>query len=74
MTHFSFKRFALFAYSGALLWVFFFLAVGRLLGRNWQTVTTYFIEYSWATILTGIIAIIVFIIYIVKRRQKRTFK
>lgn len=42
----SFARFALFAYSGALVWVLLFIALGNRLGYNWLTLHQYFISYK----------------------------
>ncbi|WP_462413105.1 DedA family protein [Neobacillus sp. Marseille-QA0830] len=43
---YSYKKFALFAYSGAISWCFTFITAGRLLGENWIHVTGYLSKYS----------------------------
>lgn len=42
----SFARFALYAYSGALVWVLLFIALGNRLGYNWIIMHQYFITYK----------------------------
>lgn len=47
ITKYSFKRFMVFAYAGALFWVFTFIAIGRRLGENWSLISTFFHQYMW---------------------------
>ncbi|TQS70994.1 DedA family protein [Ornithinibacillus gellani] len=47
ITKYSFKRFMIFAYVGALFWVFTFIAIGRRLGENWGLISTFFHQYIW---------------------------
>src|SRR5699024_4259749 len=63
ITHLSFNRFALFAYSGALVWVSVFLTIGHRLGKNWRMILTYFYEYIWLVPLFLGVSAIAFVIY-----------
>lgn len=38
MSRLSYRRFALFAYSGAFIWAFFFVMLGRQLGERWESI------------------------------------
>ncbi|MFK2827083.1 DedA family protein [Bacillus sp. B190/17] len=52
----SYKRFALFAYSGAAFWGFTFITLGRELGKKWHTVEFYFDQSSVYLIVCIILA------------------
>ncbi|WP_251551519.1 DedA family protein [Neobacillus muris] len=43
---YSYKKFALFSYSGAISWCFIFITTGRVLGENWTHVAGYLSKYS----------------------------
>jgi len=68
INNYSYKKFALFAYLGALLWCFTFITLGRLLGGNWVYVGTYFSRYSIYIIALFLIGL--FILYTYKRKRK----
>lgn len=70
ITKFTYKRFALFAYSGAVVWVLTFLAIGNRLGSNWGVLSRYITKYIWVIILFLIIALAVFSFYLIKRRNR----
>ena len=56
-------QFGLFAYSGAILWVSTFLALGYFLGERWQTVEQNIHQYLlWATI-AGVIALGIYFLW-----------
>lgn len=46
INNFSFKRFATFAYAGAILWGFTFITLGTVLGFEWDKVGIYLLRYS----------------------------
>lgn len=48
------RQFALFAYSGGLLWVAAFLSLGYFLGERWQTVERDFHHYAVIVTLIGV--------------------
>ncbi|WP_042347666.1 DedA family protein [Bacillus massiliigorillae] len=55
----SYRKFALFAYPGAIVWGFTFITLGRELGRNWSLVQVYMTHYS------GYLVALLFIILII---------
>ncbi|TWI52956.1 DedA family protein [Halalkalibacter nanhaiisediminis] len=66
-----YKRFALYAYSGALLWGFTFITLGKKLGDHWVEVEHYFAIYSVYLILFVIIIVIVGYLYWIKNESKQ---
>ncbi|MDQ0196682.1 DedA family protein [Paenibacillus wynnii] len=63
-----FRKFALYAYSGALFWVLLFLGLGRIFGPQWEGVFHLFELYDiW--ILAGIAVVALFIILYRFRRS-----
>ena len=69
MTSLSFREFALFAYSGAFVWVTTFLSVGYFFGNYWFAIFKD-LEINIDDIVTVIILIvIVYLIYLVKKRK-----
>ncbi|MBY0124079.1 DedA family protein [Bacillus sp. S/N-304-OC-R1] len=66
---YSFKKFALFAYSGAIIWGFFFITLGRILGKNWHMVEHYVSKFSMVLIPIILLGLIV-TFYIVWKRKK----
>ena len=65
---YSFKRFAIFAYAGAILWVTTFITLGHVLGHHWKRIEYYFSHFVW---IFWAIALVVamFIWFIIKRRK-----
>lgn len=43
---YSYRKFALFAYLGAIIWCFTFITLGRVLGENWVMVEAYLSKYG----------------------------
>ncbi|WP_019241641.1 DedA family protein [Bacillus sp. AP8] len=68
---YSFKRFSLFAFSGAIVWVSTFIILGNVLGSKWMLVEFY-VKQLWMVFLPLLIvlAICVIVIY----RKKITLK
>ncbi|CAH2715858.1 hypothetical protein BACCIP111895_03042 [Neobacillus rhizosphaerae] len=65
---YSFRRFALFAYSGAVTWCFTFITLGRVLGGNWMIVGTYLSKYSMYFIFIFLIGCLIFYTHWRKKR------
>ena len=62
-------QFALFAYSGGLLWVTSFLALGYFLGERWEAVEKNIHHYLvWFTV-AGAIALVGYLVWRKKRRK-----
>lgn len=65
ITRISFRTYALFAYSGAFLWVFVFITLGKILGPQWEQFHTSIKKYL---IIGSIVAfIIVMTVYLYKK-------
>ncbi|WP_284140781.1 MULTISPECIES: DedA family protein [unclassified Virgibacillus] len=60
ISRYSFKRFALFGYMGAFLWVMLFLALGNGLGANWDIITSFMHKYMWGFIFFLMISLFIF--------------
>jgi membrane protein DedA with SNARE-associated domain len=45
INNFSFKKFAIYAYAGAVFWSFTFITLGRELGKEWSKVEFYMLKY-----------------------------
>lgn len=65
---YSYKKFALFAYTGAFTWCFTFITLGRTLGENWDSVGEYIGRYSVYLILALILGVVIFYTYWRRRR------
>lgn len=63
-------QFAVFAYSGAVLWVSTFMALGYFLGERWEAVEANIHHYLvWITV-AGAIALVLFLVWRKRRRAK----
>lgn len=65
-----FRKFALYAYTGALFWVLLFLGIGRVFGPQWMGIFHLFELYSKWIISGGAVIVAVIVIY---RYRKRIF-
>lgn len=69
MTRISYKKFAISAYTGALIWTFTFISLGKVLGANWEKYHSLMTKYL--VIVSLIISAIIVIIYVYRNyRQK----
>ncbi|WP_017727898.1 DedA family protein [Halalkalibacterium ligniniphilum] len=67
-----YKKFAIYAYSGAIFWGFTFITLGKKLGDHWMKVQYYMSYYSVYFILFVIITFIVGYLYWIKKDSKET--
>ncbi|MEH7107890.1 MULTISPECIES: DedA family protein [Bacillaceae] len=65
---YSYKKFFLYAYSGAFTWCFTFITVGKTLGENWRFVEFYLSRYSIYLFLLLLIGSYITYVYWKKRR------
>ncbi|MRN55575.1 DedA family protein [Paenibacillus monticola] len=65
-----FRKFALYAYSGALFWVLLFLGIGRIFGPQWMGIFHLFELYSKWIISGGVVIVAMIVMY---RYRKRLF-
>lgn len=67
---FSFKKFALFAYSGAFVWCFTFITLGRVLGERWRYVAFYIMKNKMFIIPAAVLVLgVVLFVYWKKRKS-----
>ena len=69
---FPFRKFVVYAYSGALLWSFTFITLGRELGEKWDLVEVYISKYSIYFIMLFFVLAIVFYLFWKRRNQLRS--
>ncbi|NHM30703.1 DedA family protein [Bacillus sp. C11] len=67
---YSFKKFVIYAYTGALLWSFTFITLGRKLGQDWHHVAAYVSHYSGYLILLLLFSLAIFYYFWKKRGRK----
>lgn len=60
INEYSFRRFAFYAYTGALIWISTFIILGRMLGKEWHRVHEYMAKSS--VLLIGAIVIVGFLV------------
>ncbi|BBH20381.1 hypothetical protein Back11_17260 [Paenibacillus baekrokdamisoli] len=69
VTRMPFRRYAIYAYSGAIFWVSLFLSLGRVLGPKWEvyhkTVNHYMILFGIAS------ALLTLVIYLYRKYKRR---
>lgn len=68
LTKLPYRTFALYAYTGALIWVSFFISLGRFLGPEWDKLHTSAKKYIlFGLLIAAIILILAYIIYRVRQ-------
>jgi membrane protein DedA with SNARE-associated domain len=65
---FPFKKFAVYAFTGALIWSITFITLGRILGENWKRVELYISTYS-IYLITSLLVLSILIYFLWKRRN-----
>lgn len=71
LNRFPYKKFAIYAYSGAFLWCFTFITLGRGLGKSWRYVEIYLSKFSFILILSlGVVFVIVYFFWKKKKAIK----
>lgn len=69
VTRMPFRKYAIYAYSGAIFWVSLFISLGRVLGPKWeayhQTVNRYMILFGIGS------ALLTVLIYVVRKYRQR---
>lgn len=71
ITALPFRKFALYAYSGALLWVVLFLGIGKIFGPQWMGIF-HLVEKNAIWIAAGVAAVAAFIILYRYRHKIRS--
>ena len=70
-TRLPFRMYAIFAYSGAFLWVTVFITLGKVLGPQWDAFHSSIKKYL---IIGGIAAVIIFIVIYIFKKYKEELK
>ena len=70
MSELEYRIFAVFAYSGAVIWVSTFVGLGYIVGDNWEPVMRLVHRYTWAAAGLGIAGL--FVGWWVRRRLRST--
>ncbi|MBK5445131.1 DedA family protein [Peribacillus sp. TH16] len=69
VNRFPFRIFVIYAYTGALIWSFTFITLGRILGENWTNVELYMSKYC-IYLITSLLVLSIFIYFLWKRRNR----
>ncbi|WP_458411928.1 DedA family protein [Schinkia sp. CFF1] len=69
INNYPFRKFIVYAYSGAFIWAFTFITLGRILGENWGQVETYVTKYSFYLIFFILLLFIFY--YLWKKKTKK---
>ncbi|WP_338450577.1 VTT domain-containing protein [Niallia oryzisoli] len=70
-TRLPFRTYAIFAYTGAFLWVMVFITIGKILGPQWETFHSSIKKYL---IIGGIAAAIILVMIYICRKYKEEIK
>lgn len=65
----SFPKFALYAYSGAVIWCATFIGLGHFLGKKWEVVWNVIHQYGFYALLVLVPILIVFVWYLWKKNK-----
>jgi membrane protein DedA with SNARE-associated domain len=71
-SHLEFSHFALFAFSGGLLWVASFLTLGYVIGDNWREIAEAVHQYMHFAAYTLIAAVLIYLLFRWVRRPARS--
>ncbi|TCS94732.1 membrane protein DedA with SNARE-associated domain [Hazenella coriacea] len=68
----SFHRFAIYAYTGAIVWCATFIGLGYILGANWEMVFVLLHQYGWKALLCVLPVVGIGIGVYIKVNQKKS--
>lgn len=68
MNGYTYKKFATFAYLGAMIWCLTFITLGRILGENWTQVGFFLSRYSIYFVFLLIVGCLIYYTYWKKSR------
>lgn len=69
INNYPFRKFIVYAYSGAFIWTFTFIILGRTLGENWGQVEMYVTKYSLYLILLLLLLFIFYFLWKMKVKK-----
>ncbi|WP_047152745.1 DedA family protein [Aneurinibacillus tyrosinisolvens] len=67
ISRFNYHKFALYAYSGGIVWILVFITIGKTLGQEWRRMEMYIHQYSFPLIAAGLLILAFVFIYTRKR-------
>jgi membrane protein DedA with SNARE-associated domain len=68
MSGLRWRRFALFAYPGAALWIGTFLTLGYVVGERWEHTTA--VVHRYLLMATGVAAVILLVVWLLRYNRK----
>lgn len=68
INNYPYRKFAFFAYTGAFIWTFTFITLGKVLGEKWRFVGYYVSHYSMYVILLFVLVMLI-VYYLFKKRN-----
>jgi membrane protein DedA with SNARE-associated domain len=68
MSGLRWRRFALFAYAGAALWIGTFLTLGYVVGERWEHTTA--VVHRYLLMATGVAAVILLVVWLLRYNRK----
>lgn len=68
INNYPYKKFAVYAYAGAIIWTFTFITLGKVLGNKWRYVGLYLSQYSFYAVLLFVVLMLI-VYYIFKKRN-----
>ncbi|WP_409273387.1 DedA family protein [Neobacillus sp. SCS-31] len=71
INNYPFKKFIVFAYSGAFIWTFTFITLGTVLGKDWDKVKLYVSKYSFYLIGLLLLAVVFYFFWKKKIRKQK---
>ncbi|MEC1638789.1 DedA family protein [Schinkia azotoformans] len=69
INNYPFRKFIVYAYSGAFVWTFTFITLGRKLGENWGQVEMYVTKYSLYLILFIVLLFVFYYLWKIKSKK-----
>lgn len=68
INNYPYKKFAVYAYAGAIIWTFTFITLGKVLGNKWHYVGMYLSQYSFFAVLLFVVLMLI-VYYLFKKRN-----
>ncbi|MGG0657272.1 DedA family protein [Rummeliibacillus pycnus] len=68
---YPFKKFVGYAYTGALLWSFTFITLGKILGEEWHKIGFYLSKYHVYPILVIVLSMIIIVYLFLKKKSNK---
>ncbi|WEK53194.1 MAG: DedA family protein [Candidatus Cohnella colombiensis] len=67
---YSYRSFAIYAYTGALFWCGLFIFLGNHFGSQWDTVLKWLHKLGWQAFAIAVVVIIIFLVFKLKFKKK----